>query len=559
MAEMSAQASQPEGLDRETLIVAGVVLLGAVMSILDTTVVNVAIDHLAVAFHSSLTTIQWVITGYTLALAAVIPVTGWAADRFGTKRIYLWSLVLFTLGSVLSGLAWSAGSLIFFRVLQGIGGGMIMPAVMTIMTKKAGPHRMGRVMGVLGVPMLVAPILGPILGGWLVDNASWRWIFFINLPIGIVAFILALIVLEPDQPQPAHRLDWLGMLLLSPGLAVFIFGLAESSTYGFGSARSWGPTLAGVVLIAAWFVHSWRSPNPLIDLRTFAHTRAGRGGGHVPPVRHLGVRHDAARSAVLPGGARRVGAPGRPADGAGRHRRDADDAARRPPDRPVRTDLAARHGPAARRHRAHPVRVRRPAHLLRSAVRRQLRPGPGDGPVDDAEHDRRHAGGAAGRDRADEHGDEHHPPGGGLDRHRGAVGHPRLSDHEQPQRDPRQPRLGLGLRRARRPPAPAGERARRAVAGPLADAFASTFVWALVLILVALIPAVGMALSGWRRPLTAPVGGRPRGAGIAPAADPPTPRARLGGPVPGELERALAGPVAATFCGCRGITFKLPG
>src|SRR5437764_1442906 len=276
---MAAAASQPEPLDRQTWIVAGVVMLGAVMSILDTTVVNVAIDHLAVAFHSSLTTIQWVITGYTLALAAVIPMTGWAADRFGTKRIYLWSVVLFTLGSVLSGLAWSAGSLILFRVLQGIGGGMIMPSVMTIMTKKAGPYRMGRVMGVLGVPMLIAPIMGPILGGWLVDSASWRWIFFINVPIGIVAFILALIVLDRDQPQPAHRLDWLGMLLLSPGLAIFIFGLAESSTYGFGSPRSWGPTLVGVVLIAAWFVHSWRSPNPLIDLRTFVHTRAGAAAG----------------------------------------------------------------------------------------------------------------------------------------------------------------------------------------------------------------------------------------------------------------------------------------
>ncbi|MGA2013436.1 MAG: DHA2 family efflux MFS transporter permease subunit, partial [Solirubrobacteraceae bacterium] len=243
MADTPAQPAQPEGLDRDTLIVAGVVLLGAIMSILDTTVVNVAIDHLAVAFHSSLTTIQWVITGYTLSLAAVIPVTGWAADRFGTKRIYMWSLVLFTLGSMLSGLAWSSATLIFFRVLQGIGGGMVMPAVMTIMTRKAGPHRMGRVMGVLGVPMLIAPILGPILGGWLVDNASWRWIFFINLPIGIVAFVLARIVLEPDQPQPTHRLDWLGMLLLSPGLAVFIFGLAESSTYGFGSVRSWLPAL----------------------------------------------------------------------------------------------------------------------------------------------------------------------------------------------------------------------------------------------------------------------------------------------------------------------------
>src|SRR5215471_4766843 len=279
MAEVSAPASQPEGLDRETLIVAGVVMLGAVMSILDTTVVNVAIDHLAVAFHSPLTTIQWVITGYTLALAAVIPMTGWAADRFGTKRIYMTSLVLFTLGSIASGLAWSAESLIVFRVLQGIGGGMIMPTVMTIMTKKAGPHRMGRVMGVLGVPMLIAPIMGPILGGWLVDDVSWRWIFFINVPIGIVAFILAMIVLEPDESQPAHRLDWLGMLLLSPGLAVFIFGLAESSTYGFGSVRSWGPTLVGVVLIAAWFVHTWRSPIPLIDLRTFAHTRAGAAAG----------------------------------------------------------------------------------------------------------------------------------------------------------------------------------------------------------------------------------------------------------------------------------------
>ena len=275
---MAAQANKPAPLDRDTMVVAAVVLLGAVMSILDTTVVNVAIDHLAVAFNASLTTIQWVITGYTLALAAVIPVSGWAADRFGTKRIYMTSLVLFTLGSVAAGLSWSAESMIVFRVLQGIGGGLIMPTVMTIMTKKAGPHRMGRVMGVLGVPMLIAPIMGPILGGWLVADVSWRWIFFINVPIGVIAFILALIVLDPDQPQPAHRLDWLGMLLLSPGLAVFIYGLAESSTYGFGSPRSWAPTAVGVLLIAAWFVHSWRTPEPLIDVRTFVHTRAGYAG-----------------------------------------------------------------------------------------------------------------------------------------------------------------------------------------------------------------------------------------------------------------------------------------
>jgi EmrB/QacA subfamily drug resistance transporter len=268
-------AVTPDGLDRETWIVAGVVILGAVMSILDTTVINVAIDRLALDFDASLTTIQWVVTGYTLALAAVIPVTGWAADRFGTKRIYIWSLVLFMAGSILSGLAWSAESLIAFRVLQGIGGGMIMPAVMTIMTQKAGPSRIGRVMGVLGVPMLVAPILGPILGGWLVDDVSWRWIFFINVPIGIVAIVLALIVLERDKPQPAHRLDWLGMALLCPGLTALIFGLAESSEGGFGATASWLPIVVGTALIATFFWHSWRSEEPLIDIRTFTHTRAG--------------------------------------------------------------------------------------------------------------------------------------------------------------------------------------------------------------------------------------------------------------------------------------------
>jgi len=270
-----AASADPNALDRGTMVVAAVVLLGAVMSILDTTVINVAIDRLAIDFDSSLTTIQWVVTGYTLALAAVIPLSGWASDRFGTKRIYLWSLILFMLGSILCACAWSAGSLIAFRVLQGIGGGLIMPTVMTIMTRKAGPHRMGRVMGILGVPMLVAPILGPILGGWLVDDVSWRWIFLINVPIGIVAIALALRVLERDEPQPAHKLDWLGMALLSPGLALLILGLAESSSGGFGQTKSWLPIVAGATLIVTFFWHSWRADAPLIDIKTFTHTRAG--------------------------------------------------------------------------------------------------------------------------------------------------------------------------------------------------------------------------------------------------------------------------------------------
>jgi len=278
--EAAAAPADPNALDRETLIVAGVVMIGAVMSILDTTIVNVAIDRLSIDFNASLTTIQWVITGYTLALAAVIPATGWAADRFGTKRIYLISLVLFMLGSALCAAAWSAGSLIAFRVLQGIGGGMIMPAVMTITTKKAGPHRMGRIMGILGVPMLIAPIIGPILGGWLVDDVSWRWIFLINVPIGVLGVILAQIVLEKDTPEPSQRLDWLGMVLLSPGLTLFIFGLAESASGGFGQFKSWAPLVVGLALIATFFAHSWRKGgNALIDIKTFTHTRAGAAAG----------------------------------------------------------------------------------------------------------------------------------------------------------------------------------------------------------------------------------------------------------------------------------------
>src|SRR5215216_5086919 len=219
---MPSPAEPDQGLDRKLLAIASVVVLGAIMSILDTTVVNVAINTLARDFDTELSTIQWIVTGYTLALATVIPLTGWAADRFGTKRLYMISIGLFVAGSALSGAAWSAESLIGFRVLQGLGGGMLMPAGMTILTRAAGPQRVGRVMAIIGVPMLLGPILGPILGGWLVDDVSWRWIFFINLPIGIVALILSLRTLPRDRPAPHERFDVLGLVLLSPGLALVI-------------------------------------------------------------------------------------------------------------------------------------------------------------------------------------------------------------------------------------------------------------------------------------------------------------------------------------------------
>ncbi|HEX8105748.1 MAG TPA: DHA2 family efflux MFS transporter permease subunit [Solirubrobacteraceae bacterium] len=267
----AAPAPAEDRLDRALMLVASVVVLGTIMSILDVTVVNVAISTLAREFDSELTTIQWVATGYTLALATVIPLTGWAADRFGTKRLYMLSIALFVGGSVLSGFAWSAGSLIAFRVLQGLGGGMIMPAGMTILTRAAGPTRIGRVMAVIGVPMLLGPVFGPIIGGWMVDHLSWRWIFFINLPIGIAALFMAARILPRDVPAPHLRLDVLGLALLSPSLAAIIYGLAETGEAGgFGSAKVLVPLLAGLAVLALFVRHALRADDPLIDLRLFA-------------------------------------------------------------------------------------------------------------------------------------------------------------------------------------------------------------------------------------------------------------------------------------------------
>src|SRR5579863_2062980 len=149
-----------------------VVVIGSIMSILDTTIVNVALATLSRELHATISEIQWVVTGYMLSLAAVIPVSGWAARRFGAKQVYLLSLVLFTAGSALCGLATSPTELIVFRVLQGIGGGMILPVAQLIMAEAAGPDRMGRVMSVIAVPAMLAPVLGPTLGGLIIQNAS---------------------------------------------------------------------------------------------------------------------------------------------------------------------------------------------------------------------------------------------------------------------------------------------------------------------------------------------------------------------------------------------------
>src|SRR5919202_5595922 len=222
--------------------IAAIVIVGSIMSILDTTIVNVALDRLGRELHTTIANIQWVVTGYLLSLAAVIPVSGWAARRFGTKQVYIASLVLFTVGSILCGVASSATELIVFRVVQGIGGGLILPLGQLMMATAAGPRRMGRVMSVVAIPAMLAPILGPALGGLILDNASWRWIFFVNAPIGVVAFLAALRGLPRSESQGAGRLDVRGLLLAVTGMPLITYGLAEvGKTGSFSSAKVVGP------------------------------------------------------------------------------------------------------------------------------------------------------------------------------------------------------------------------------------------------------------------------------------------------------------------------------
>jgi EmrB/QacA subfamily drug resistance transporter len=258
-------------IERHVWVISGVVILGMIMSILDTTIVNVALRTLGHELHSPISQVQWVVTGYLLALGAVIPVTGWAARRYGAKRVYLVSLVLFTVGSGACGLSSSLTSLVFFRVLQGVGGGMIMPVAQLMMAQVAGPKRMGRVMGIVSMPAMLAPIFGPVIGALILENLHWSWIFFVNLPVGVVAFALAWRLLPRTDSGEAGALDLLGLALLPTAGVALIYGLSElGSGASLGSAAVLIPVVAGIVLGIAFVLHALRVERPLLDVRLYA-------------------------------------------------------------------------------------------------------------------------------------------------------------------------------------------------------------------------------------------------------------------------------------------------
>jgi EmrB/QacA subfamily drug resistance transporter len=260
--------------DPELRKLALVVIAGSIMTILDTTIVNVAITPLGRDFHTSLSTIQWVLTGYTLALSMSIPITGWAVERFGAKTTWITSLLIFITGSILCGVAWNVTALIAFRVLQGVGGGMIMPVGQTMLARKAGPDRMARVMSVIAVPAMLGPVLGPVIGGLIVDDLSWRWMFYVNVPLCALALALAITILPRDTGSAAAKIDGLGLALLSPGLAIMVYGLSKAGDDNTQMAI-W--LAVGAILVAAFAVHALRVKRiaPLVSVRAFVRRAFG--------------------------------------------------------------------------------------------------------------------------------------------------------------------------------------------------------------------------------------------------------------------------------------------
>ncbi|RKE18904.1 DHA2 family efflux MFS transporter permease subunit [Streptomyces sp. TLI_171] len=276
----TAPAAAPPDSDRIDPAVrrlALTVVVGALAVVFDTTVVTVALGDLAAGLHAPLATVQWVSTGYLLAVFTAIPLAGWAQARLGGKRLWIAALGTFLLGSVLCALARSAPALICFRIVQGLGGGIMMPLMATLVIQAARGRALGRVMAAVTLPTALGPILGPVLGGLILSLADWRWIFLVNLPFCAAGAWLAHRNLPDDRPAPdapRPRPDVLGLLLLPPGTAAVLYGLSR-----VGTGHVLLPLLTGLALLAAFTARALLRPGALVDLRLLRHRPLASAAG----------------------------------------------------------------------------------------------------------------------------------------------------------------------------------------------------------------------------------------------------------------------------------------
>jgi DHA2 family multidrug resistance protein len=272
--QIPASAAPRQGGLPYKWIVACVIIFGIFMSVLDSTIVNIAIPRLQTAFGSGLDTVQWVLTGYTLAQGVATPLTAYLSDRIGIKRFYLISLAGFTIGSALCGLAWSLPVLILFRVIQGIMGAFLMPLSITLLYREFPPEERGTAMGALGIPILLAPAFGPTIGGYIVTFTSWQLLFYVNVPLGIIGIILALLFLREGELIPNTSFDVPGFILSAIGLTALLYGLSSASSDGWGSAKVLGCLLVGVTFVALFVITELsllrQGKQPLLDVSVFA-------------------------------------------------------------------------------------------------------------------------------------------------------------------------------------------------------------------------------------------------------------------------------------------------
>jgi EmrB/QacA subfamily drug resistance transporter len=250
-------------------LVAVAFVAGLFMDLMDVTIVNVALPTLGRDFGASTNALEWVVTGYLISLAIWIPASGWISDRFGSKRTFAFALVLFTIGSALCGLAWSSGSLIAFRMLQGVGGGMMTPVGTAMLFRAFPPAERARASAVVTVPTAIAPALGPVLGGWLVDNASWRWIFYVNVPVGLATLVFALVFLREHKEPGAGRFDVWGFLCSGGGLALVLYALSQAPAHGWTSTPVIVSGVLGIVLFGFLVVLELWRPDPMLRLSLF--------------------------------------------------------------------------------------------------------------------------------------------------------------------------------------------------------------------------------------------------------------------------------------------------